>query len=669
MPHGGPICSTSISVIEMKIYALMILLVAGLLIQSCANVGAPPMPAGPAPEEFYENSKPCTRWWWFASEIDEKEIDAQLDWLDENGFGGVEIAWIYPPDRDPDARRIQWLGRRWSHVVAHTKRYAESLGLACDFTFGSLWPFGGCFVPDCDRTKVFGEPGFKQRLRLSWEHPEIGNVIDHMDRGALERYARTMGEALEPALDVARSGLFCDSWEVETRRIWTDGFGEEFEKRYGYDLRPFMERIYEAECAGERYDYMKLVSEFVVERFFVPFTEICHDLGAFSRVQCSGSPTDLIKAYASVDVPESEAMLYEPPFSRIPASAAALAGRPLVSAETFTCLYGFPDEHFEEERTADLKLVADALFANGVNHIFWHGMPYHRNDEDPNRFYATVHVGPSGALTGDLAAFNGYMEEVAGVMRRGRTYSDVAVYLPLEDAWIAGEYPKELQFPWAWGFYEMRYVHAPDELAGYHPLWINHDFLDRGDLRGSVLHCGGASFSSLYLGVDYLDGDALDTILELAEEGFPVCVAKRPREPGRQKSDDYELRLDRLMALENVSPSFGACAVNPPLVEFFGDGPHDPDYWCRVDGGEHHIFFAHPAAKGLRLPLDYGAGDRAGRTERIVTVNTGGASTTLTLHFAPRQSLLVAIDGDGAARIIEIKYDPLEPDHLQEGRP
>ena len=35
------------------------------------------------------------------------------------------------------------------------------------------------------------------------------------------------------------------------------------------------------------------------------------------------------------------------------ASAAALAQKPLVTCETFTCLYGFPDDHQGEEQTAE----------------------------------------------------------------------------------------------------------------------------------------------------------------------------------------------------------------------------------------------------------------------------------------------------------------------------
>lgn len=635
---------------------LVLLSLSLILLPGCSAPADGPSVAAPAVGESYASSRPHTRWWWFASRIDERDIETQLDWLKDNHFGGVEIAWIYPPGRDPAAPRFPWLGEDWSRIVAHTKEYADSIGLQCDFTFGTLWPFGAAFVPDSDRTRVHGDPGFKQDLRLSWDHPLVGNVINHLDRGAFERYARRMTAALKKALDGSTSALFCDSWEVETRRIWTDGFEKIFEARFGYDIRPFMAEIYSDARCDERYDYMKLVSELVIDNFYRPFTEVCHAEGAISRVQCAGSPTDLITAYASVDVPETEAMLFEPSFSRIPASAAVLAGAPLVSAETFTCLYGFPGQHLGEERAGDLKLVADALFANGVNQIIWHGMPFNGIGRDSNRFYATVHVGRHGALAPELPAFNRYMAKVSRFMRTGRTYSDVAVYLPLEDGWIAGEYPEEKQFPWVWGAYELRYLQMPEELKGYHPLWINETFLEKGVLREGKLHCGDACFSSLYVDVDNLDSDALDKIVELAEMGLPVCLRRRPREPGRIKSDDYGERLDRLESLENVSSLFSDVTVRPPLVS----GDDLPDYWCRVAGDRSLLFFAHPRARNLSLPLPYGLEEEAGTAERTVVLRVNGRSREVKLEFGFLQSLLLEVDSSGRITFQDIGYLPRE---------
>ena len=123
------------------------------------------------------------------------------------------------------------------------------------------------------------------------------------------------------------------------------------------------------------------------------------------------------------------------------------------------CLYGWPRDHHSEEQTADLKLLADALFANGVNHIIWHGKPFNPAGQDTVKFYASVHVGKSGALADEIPAFNKYMEKISAVMKKGKTLSEVAVYMPTEDSWIAGELPVDKQFIWAWGAYEQRYTY------------------------------------------------------------------------------------------------------------------------------------------------------------------------------------------------------------------
>jgi hypothetical protein len=629
----------------------------------------------PESGRFYATAKPYTRWWWFASLIKKDDIVRQLDWLKAHGFGGVEVAWVYPlnierykrfytwitdEERKVVVPRQAWQSPEWSGIVAFAKDYAAKIGLGLDFTFGSAWPFGDSLVPAEDATKVYGNPEFKQEVIISWEYPKNGLVIDHLNKGAFERYAARMGAALSRATHTGgKSALFCDSWEVETKGIWTDGFGEAFKKRFGYEIEPYMAAILAPENAGPRYDYMKLVSEYVIENFYKPFTEKSHELGAFSRVQASGSPTDLITAYAAADVPETEALLYEPDYGRVASSAAALSGKKDVTCETFTCSYGYPREHFKEEQAADLKLIADAVLANGVNLIFWHGTPFNtRGAAHDNEFYASVHVGEKGTLAGELAEFNRYLEKVSAWMGAGRTFSSLAVYIPLEDAWVQGEYPKELQFGWTGtGAYELRYIKPAGETNGYHPLWINGEFLKRGRIEGGHLSVGDASFSSLYIDVGYLDGEALGTIIEIAKNGFPVCLKRRPAQPGRNQTARYREQLEELTRLPNVSSDLKALAIPKPLVE--GDGL--PDFWCRVKDGAYYIFFAHPLAQGLKLPLKYGQSFVEKEMTRRVTINANGASTTLDLIFKPHQSLLIKVDKNGQPSFIDIEYAPKTP--------
>src|SRR5216684_868706 len=145
------------------------------------EVQAAPAPSDPAaqPGTFFKSSKPYTRWWWFASEIRKEDIDAQLEWLKDKNFGGVEIAWLYPPrpkvwarlfnqlSPEEKQRRTQaakWLSPEWSALVACAKQQADSLGLGCDFTFGSGWPFGDTGVTKDESVQIYGKPDFEQRI-------------------------------------------------------------------------------------------------------------------------------------------------------------------------------------------------------------------------------------------------------------------------------------------------------------------------------------------------------------------------------------------------------------------------------------------------------------------------------------------------------------------------
>jgi hypothetical protein len=388
-----------------------------------------------------------------------------------------------------------------------------------------------------------------------------------------------------------------------------------------------------------RYDYRRLLATYVLEEFYRPYAALCRQMGGFARVQCHGAPADLLACYATADVPESEALLFDPHFSQLAASAAAVAGRPIVSTEAFTCLYGWvsrpgPAPYIKRERPADLKLLADALFANGVNMIVWHGMPYNPPGHS-NEFYASIHVGPDGALAPHIPALNAYLAERCAAMRRGRTYSDIAVYLPLEDNWLRGELPEPMRRPSARYYWELQYQRFPGELAGYRPLWVSAALLREAEYADGALHCGEARFSSLYIDVEWLDAAALGTILRLARRGLPVYLKRRPAQPGRRQHAGYAHNLAALYALDNVHPTFAP--PTPPLVE----GKDLPEFWCRVDGTEAILFFAHPASKRLSYPMRYGQAEETEAADLTVTIHWAGRRVERRLTFPPKQSLLV----------------------------
>jgi alpha-L-rhamnosidase len=358
--------------------------------------------------------KPYVRWWWFNQRMDPRDIESQLSWVSRQGFGGVEIAWVYPlPGRPPGPR---WQSPEWTALVHAASRACARLDLGCDYTFGSLWPFGDSALGAGESSQWFNGPS-PQRIDRHWESTEVPGgppVMNHLDRRAFHSYARHFSTALPPIPHGRATCLFCDSWEVEEEgKLWTDGLGQSFHDRFGYRIEPLMASL--DEHPDERYDYRVLVADRILEEFYRPYCRYCRSVGALSRVQAHGAPTDIVAAYAEADIPESEALLFDPSFSRFAASSAALTGRNVVSAEAFTCLYGWnpwpaPSPHLGEEKIGDLKLLADAMAAHGVNQFIWHGMPFQAPggaSGGSQRFYASVHVGPDGALAAGMADLNG----------------------------------------------------------------------------------------------------------------------------------------------------------------------------------------------------------------------------------------------------------------------
>lgn len=623
--------------------------------------------------DYYSSAKPCTRWWWFATEIKKTDVKHQLDWAKKNHFGGVEIAWVYPLYRyqkmyaraygrqyPKDSTAQEWLGEEWTEIVSYTKKYADSIGLSCDFTFGSAWPVAEKHISKKNRTKIFGDSSFQQLLTFSWAWPDTMFVIDHLKQAAFEEFASPFVQAISPALVGSKSALFTDSWEIKlnsTNKIWTDGFDSTFNERFGYDIIPYMNQGIDS-FPEVRYDYMMHLDEYVTQGFYKPYVEKCKEIGAWSRVQCLASPTDVMTTYSLVDIPETESMLNNPNYSRIVSSSACLSSKRLVSSETFTCMYGFPHTYLHKEQTADLKMVADAMFAHGVNHHVYHGMPYNPIGSDTNTFFATTYFGPNGSLSYELPMFNSYIECVSNYLQIGKTYSDIAVYIPHEDGIMKGAYPPERQRVWVWGEYELRYIEPPKELEGYHPLWINKHFLEKANFKDGKLIVGDASFSMLYIDVKYMDSQAVDRILELAKSGLPICIKNTPIEPSKVKNSYYGEILRELMSLPNVKQQFNEIKNTKPLLE----ADSLPNYWCKVDqDGNAYLFLAQWKSKNLTYPIYSGQSYSNVNLSMPLTINYNGNRSEIDILFKPYQSIMIKITPSGETELLDISFNPKHP--------
>ena len=144
----------------------------------------------------------------------------------------------------------------------------------------------------------------------------LGLECDKLSKKAIEaQFAGLMGKLLEDQAAIGGKALtmtHIDSWEVGSQN-WTPGFREEFQKRYGYDLLPYLPvltgRAVESREVSERFlwDLRRMVADLLLENYAGHMQEISHQHGLTLSIEAyGGGPLDEVAYGGRADVPMSE---------------------------------------------------------------------------------------------------------------------------------------------------------------------------------------------------------------------------------------------------------------------------------------------------------------------------------------------------------------------------
>jgi hypothetical protein len=264
-----------------------------------------------------------------------------------------------------------------------------------------------------------------------------GFVLDHYSRAAIEHHLHVAGDRLMQAFGpYPPYAVFSDSLEVYGSD-WASDLLEEFRKRRGYDLTPFLPALIGdigEKTASVRHDWGQTLTELSEERYLMPIREWAQQHGTRFRSQTYGIPPVILSSNALVDLPEGEGAQWRS-FStaRWAASASHLYGRPVTSSETWTWL------HSPAFRATplDMKAEADLHFLEGINQIIGHGWPYSPPSagEPGWRFYAAAVLNDHNPWWMVMPDITKYLQRVSFMLRQGKPANDVAIYLPTDDAW------------------------------------------------------------------------------------------------------------------------------------------------------------------------------------------------------------------------------------------
>lgn len=621
-------------------------------------------------------TRPAAYWWWLGSAVDATNLTRELVRYRAAGMGGVHVIPIYGA-KGWETNYLEYLSPQWLAMFRHAVAEADRLDINVDLTTGTGWCFGGPHVTDLEANATVVvrqfdlaagtglttnlEPRSIQALvafdsdqtahdllgrldtdgRLAWNAPQggarvyavsqkpsgqrvkraapggAGHMLNLLYPPGVSNYLTTFEAAFRTRSVPGPRAMYHDSYEY--RSDWAPDFFDRFERRRGYRLQTALDALFGTNAtertARVKSDYRETVSDVLIEDSLPLWTAWCRSRGLLTRNQAHGSPGNLLDLYALADIPETEMFHTDRNrlVSKFAASAAHVAGRRLVAAETGTWL----KEHFTET-LGDMKLLLDDLFLAGVNHVFYHGSCYSPDAAGwPGwLFYASFEMNPRNPVWRDVDALNACVSRCQSILQSGHPDEGVLLYWPIHDRWHNPA-----------GLGQSFSVHARDWLEGQpvghlaERLWnrgyafdyvsdrqLELAAVDRGDIRLP----GGAYHALLIPTCTRIPVDTFARLIELADAGATVLFEQAlPVDvPGWGHYPERRARFDALRARAQSSPPTrrGRIAVGDAerLIESAGvareslvDHPGLMFVRRRFPGGRHYFL----ANRGER-PVD-----------------------------------------------------------------
>ena len=348
-----------------------------------------------------------------------------------------------------------------------------------------------------------------------------GPVLDHFNKTAVEKYLNRTSDGLKPALgeDLGKSirSMFCDSIELSGAN-WTSDFRDEFEKRNGYDVWPYLPLIMNSETKGEgdfadtllrvRYDYYATLSRIFTERFILTFHEWCQKIGVKSRYQAYGHPwvpTDLLDGYLIPDIPEGDQWLFNGGWTetqidqiryaiwdKYTSSAAHLRGLNIASCEAMTNTSGVFSASLEYIKQAtDINIVA------GINHLVLHGWNYSPPEAGfPGWIRYGTYFSQQNPWFPYLRLWSDYAARLNYVFQNSQAVSQVAIIGPTADRWSESGLDRTpfLKDPW--------YLHSLWQAMNHHGYcsdYLNPRVFAEASFENGKINFGPMSYQAVII--------------------------------------------------------------------------------------------------------------------------------------------------------------------------
>ena len=287
--------------------------------------------------------------------------------------------------------------------------------------------------------------GRKVSLRFGYcAIPKREFDVDVIDADAVARhFERVTGDLfreLGPLVGSTFTHVYSVSWEGAIP-TWTARFEDEFLRRAGYDLRPYLPALAGfGENAKAMKDFRRVRNDMFRDCFYGTIRRLAHEHGVkmFSE---SGGPwnrnpsvfleADQLSFLGVNDMPQGEFWPVAPAHHSdlahnvAAANAARIYDLPRASAEAFTHM----DYHWSQW-PATLKRCADDAFVDGINHFVWHTFTCSPASfgRPGIEYFAGTHINRNVTWFEQSKAFVSYLARCQVMLQAGKPVTDIAIY-------------------------------------------------------------------------------------------------------------------------------------------------------------------------------------------------------------------------------------------------
>lgn len=270
-----------------------------------------------------------------------------------------------------------------------------------------------------------------------------GLECDKFSRKAIKKqfdnwFANIYNHAPKEIAKKVLTRIHVDSWECGSQN-WSDNFADEFRRRRGYDLMPWLP-LYAGVPIGTSEESEKVlrdirltIAELINDIFFDEVSTLGKQYGCKLSAECV-APTmvsDGLLHYQHADYPMGEFWLNSPTHDKLndmldAVSGAHIYGKNIIQAEGFTEVRGTWDEDF-----ALLKPLLDRNYCTGINALVFH-VNTHNPWTDRRPGMTLDGIGTffqrDNTWWKEMPAFTGYISRCQALLQYGKPVVDLAVY-------------------------------------------------------------------------------------------------------------------------------------------------------------------------------------------------------------------------------------------------